>query len=276
MNLTEIKSRIRDNLSQILAIVVKNVKLASRFKLSLILGFVSPLLTFILPLIIFGQLFSFNSNFGPWDETNFVVFIILGYELTILFGIEGRFSQNFQIEKFWKTLPGIIIAPFKRINLLLGIFFTHLVLISFVFTFFLVICFIYYPIHFATLVLILCLFFMIALIFGGLGLVAAILYISKENLIPIYRLGTSMLFIFSCVSLPFDFFPDYFQFFVSLNPLYYIIDITRLVWVENDIIFSLLNHPIHWTIIFVFTPLSPIVGISIFNYIFKKFGIQGY
>ena len=267
---------LKDNFSQIYAIAEKNVKLQLRFKLNWILGMTFPILGIILPLIVMGQLFGFSDNFGPWNRDNFVVYQFTSYQISLIYQIMSRFQGNIALEKGGNTLPAIFIAPFKRINLLLGIFCTHIVLIFIPFMFFFVLCYLFYPISIFTIFFTFVVYLMMGLFFTGIGLIFAVLVIARENLIMLLSLPLTMAMMFSCLTLPFAFFPNTYQFFASLNPFYYIFNIVRLVWIENNIIISLSSHTLTFIIVFFTAILSPLIGLKLFNYVYDKYGITIY
>ncbi len=267
---------IKDTTSQIWAISEKNLKLHLRIKSAIILNLISPIIGIIMPIIVMGQLFTYSVTFGPWDETNFFIFQVVAYQLTNIFGIMYAFPGALSQEKVWQTLPALIIAPFKRVNLLIGIFVSHIITILGQFTFFFILGLVYYPISIFTIISILFVYFLIALIFSGIGLVLGIGAISKENYVPILKFLISILFLFSCATLPFEFYPEYLAPVIRLNPMYYIIDFPRLVWIEDNFVLSILSHPFRFSLILGLAILGPLVGLMLFNYIFNKYGIQGY
>lgn len=267
---------LKDNLVQIFAIAEKNVKLRLRVKSAFIISFITPFLNIIMPLIILGQLFTFTENFGPWNNSNFFIFQITAYHLTITFAIMNSFPSQLKQEKYWNTLPALIIAPFKRVNLLLGIYVSHLISISVPFIIFFVIGFIYMPFSIFTFFGLLFVYFLISIVFAGIGLILGVFAVSKENLSTPIGILLYIVFMFTTLSLPFDFFPEYFQSVIFINPLNYIIDITRLVWVEDNILYTLSAHPIHFILLIVGAISVPLISIYIFNYVFDKYGIQGY
>ncbi len=269
-------SKIKDTLNQIFAIVEKNIKLSLRVKTSFILRFLSPILAIIMPLIIMGQLFTFRNDFGPWNETNFAIFQLVMYQLHVMFGVMYAFSGNLRTEKYWYTLQALIIAPFKRINLLIGAFISHFIISLPGFMTFFIFCYIFYPISIITIITEFFIFFLFALVFGGIGLVIGIGAVSKENLVPFLNIGIAIIFMFSCISLPFEFFPPHIQNVINLNPLYYVINLARLIWFENNVIYSLTAHFFEFGILLLAAIISPVIGIKIFNYIFDKYGIVGY
>jgi len=270
------KEQIKRNIIQILAITEKNYKISIRYKFSLVFSYVSPLISFIFPFIIMGSLFSFQENYGPWNAENYVIYIFIGYNILLLERIMHNLSSQFLSEKYWLTLQAIMIAPFNRFNLLLGYVLSHIIEIIFPFSIFIILCYIFFPISLLTIIMILFLMGCLLLSFSGLGFIIAVYNISNENIAQIVNFCLSMFLLFSCLSYPYEIFPSYIQFFVNKNPIYYLIDIVRLTWLENDIFFTLTNHPIHFLILIIFLFLLPTSGIYIFNYIFKKYGITGY
>ncbi|KKL52490.1 hypothetical protein LCGC14_2284960, partial [marine sediment metagenome] len=130
-----ISQQIKDNLSQIMALTEKNIKLQLRYKLGLILSYLTHIISIFTPLIIMGNLFEFRAV-GEWTSDNFILYQFIAYNIMILSGITSIFPGQFRMEKYWKTLPALIIGPFNRFNLLFGIFVSHLILISIPFIFF--------------------------------------------------------------------------------------------------------------------------------------------
>ncbi|MEE9379281.1 MAG: ABC transporter permease [Candidatus Lokiarchaeia archaeon] len=271
-----IKGNILDNLSQIYAIVEKETKLQLRIKTNLILSYIMPIISLIIPLIIMGQIFTLAEAFGPWNSQNFFIFMLSTYQITLLNRLTSAFSNNLLREKAWRTLPALIIAPFNRFNLLFGIFFSHLVVISIPFAIFIIICYIYYPISILTILSVLTLYFFLALFFSGIGLVIGVFAISKESVVRILNVFYSIAVWFSCLSMPFEFFPGFFRNIVIYNPLFYNFVIIRLVWIEDNIVFSLLNHGFNFFVLIGTGLVVSIMGVFFFNYIYKKYGIAGY
>ncbi len=267
---------LKDNVSQILAITEKNVKIQLRYKLNWFLGLIFPIIGILLPLIIMGQLFTFTDNFGPWNRNNFVVYQFTTYQINLIYQMLTRFQASISLEKGGNTLTAIFIAPFKRINLVIGIFFTHIVLILIPFMVFFVLCYLFYPISIVTIFFVFMVFFTMALFFSGIGLVFAAFVIAREKLIILLSLPLSIAIMFSCLTLPFSFFPDTYKFIASLNPFYYIYNIVRLVWIENNIIISISSHTLTFIIVFLLAILSPLIGLKLFNYVYDKYGIIVY
>ncbi len=271
-----ISKSIKKNLSQIYAITEKNIKFSLRFKFNLYISFVTPIISIIMPLILMGQLFSFNNRYGPWTEKNFIIYQFVAYNIMLLRRIITDFPKLFAQEKYWETLPALIIAPFKRMNLLFGIFLSDLILISIPFIIFVFLSYIMLPILPSTVLLIIGLYFLIALIFSGLGIIIGVFAISKEGFLGVFNFLITFVFWFSCVSFPFDLFPELIQNVIRINPLYYTFEILRLSWIENDIAFSFVSHPFSFLTITLGAILLPLIGVYIFNKIYRKYGIVGY
>ena len=267
---------LMDNFSQIFAIAEKNVKTQLRYKLNLVLKLVNPLLGIILPLIIMGKLLTFSENFGPWNKGNFVVYQFTSYQIVLIYHIIGQFQTNITEEKGLNTLTLIILAPFKKINLLFGIFFSHLALISVPFLAFFILCYIFYSVSIFTVFFIFFVFFILALFFSGIGLVFAVVVIAKQRLVSLLYYPLTLALLFSCLTLPFEFFPENFKFIVSLNPFYYLFNLIRLIWIEDNIIFSISSHLNSFIIVLIVGIISPILGLKIFSYVYNRYGIAIY
>lgn len=272
----ELKHIIKHNISQVIAVTEKDVKLNLRFKLQIIVNYLNPIITILMPLIIFQTLFNKNVSFGPWTPENYAVFILSAYNLTLLTNTIKGFPEQLRREKFWKTLPALMIAPFNRIDLLLGIFLTNIILISVPFILFLIITLIVYPISFWTLIFVLFIYLLISLIFSGIGLLLGVFAISKENIWRILLLALDLFFWASCLSYPFDLFPGIFQLFISFNPLYYIFTFLRMAWIDNNVILTLINFYHYFIVLLLTAIIFPIITIYIFNKVYRKYGIVGY
>ena len=90
---------LKDNMSQIYAIIEKNVKIQLRHKLNWFLSLIFPIIGIVLPLIIMGQLFTFTDSFGPWNRDNFVVYQFTTYQINLIYQILNRFQSSISLEK---------------------------------------------------------------------------------------------------------------------------------------------------------------------------------
>ena len=265
-----------DFVTKIIAITEKDLRLRLRFKYDVFVSFINPIISIVMPIIIIGQFLQYNANFGRWTETNYYIFILMAYNIILLESIIGEFPTQFMREKFWKTLPSLMIAPFNRFNLLFGIFFSHLIIISIPFTIIFILCYLIFPVSFLTILFVLLIYFIIAMIFSSLGLIIGSFAISKENISRFLSFSITIVFLFSCITYPFELFPGLFQKLINLNPLYYIFDFIRLAWIEDNLLITIMSHPIHLIILMITSFIVPILSIYIFNEVYKKFGIVGY
>ena len=269
---------VKENVSQILAVAEKNVKLGSRHKLALILTFVSPIIGVIMPLIVMGEILNFAEadNFGPWNSRNMAIYQFTAYMSVMLYNIINSIQRGISQEKGGNTITLLILAPFRRFNLLLGIFFSHFVFIAVPFVTFFIICFIFNPVSIITLIFIIFADLLIATFFSGIGLVLAVFIISKQHLVALFNIPLGILVMFSALTLPFEFFPGYYQNIANLNPFYYIFSIVKFIWVEDNIIISITSHPETFLVVVSLAIISPLLGLKFFNYIFDKYGITIY
>ena len=264
---------IRRNLFQTFAIIEKNVRLQLRYKMNLIINYISQILGIILPIIIMSNFFNFKASFGSWSNENFLVYQFIAFNIGLIKGIMGRFPSELRQEQVWFTLPGIIIAPFNNLNLLFGIFLTHLTFILIPFIIFFAMCYLYYPISIITIMLVIGLFLLVALIFSGIGILLGIFATSKYKYLGLISFFFSIFFLFSCITYPFEIFPEFFQNLIALNPLYYIFDILRLTWIEDNIIFSITTHFTILLFLISFAIIFPSISIFLFIKFYKKYGI---
>ena len=267
---------IKDNFSQILALTEKNVKLALRYKIGLALGYINQVIAIFMPLIIMQNIFDFRNTIGFWTAGNFILYQFIAHNISHMSGITGRFPGQFRAEKFWKTLPALIVGPFNRFNLLFGIFFSHMVMIAIPFSIFFIWGIIIEPISIPTILFIISLYLLIALIFSGIGLILGIFAISNENIWQVLSFLLMFIFWFSCISYPFELFPKFIQDIIDLNPFYYIFDFLRITCIQNNVLMTISNYPFHFITLIATSIILPFIGVFSFNLVYKKFGITGY
>lgn len=271
-----IAKTIKANLSQIAALTEKNIKLRLRYKFGLILSYIMNIISIFTPLIIMANIFQLRPIVGDWTFNSFILYQFIAYNIMILSGITSSFPGQFRSEKYWKTLPALIIGPFNRFNLLFGIFLSQLIMIAIPFTIFFILGNILYTLSIATIVFVLTIFFLSALIFSGIGLILGIFAISNENIWNLLQFGLLFVFWFSCITYPFEIFPDFIQDIIVLNPLYYIFDLLRLTWIQNNGFFIVASYPLHFIFLICTAVIIPIIGVFLFNLVYKKYGITGY
>ncbi|MFX1375562.1 MAG: ABC transporter permease [Promethearchaeota archaeon] len=262
--------------SQIYTIAEKNVKLQMRFKFQLVFSIIRPLLTIFLSLIILSRFFAIGARFEPWDDTNYLIFLFTAYNIELLRRVIDEFSRNFIYEKYWKTLPALMIAPFNKVHLLFGILVSHLIIISIPFMLFFILAYLIYPISIFTIFFVIIIFLLIDLIFSGIGLFLGAFCLSKEGAMQILYTGIGIIFWFSCITYPFELFPGIIQGIIQLNPLYYVFDVIRMTWLDDNILLTVSNFPYHFVILIGTAIVIPSIAIYVFRLVYNKFGIAGY
>jgi len=271
---------VKRNLRQTFAIAERNIWFELRFKASFIQSYITPIANFVIFFIIFGTIFNVNenSNFGYWDSSNFVLFLLIGYSIQQIRSIISRYDQLFMREKFWKTLQGLLVAPFHRLNLLIGIVFSDLILSSVPIVLVLTISYFLFPIALFQFFLFIFVFFSISIIFGSIGIFIGVFSISNESIAKFLIFSINILLAFSCITYPLEIFPNIIQILMIINPLYYYFDLLRLTWLSgvNPTIAINYINPLHIFIVIFFTIIGPIIAIYSFNKIYKKMGITGY
>ncbi len=264
------------HLSKIFIIAEKNVKIQLRFKFNLIYKIISPSIPIIMSFIVLLRFFGGGITLGKWDETNYLIFLFTAININLLRNIIQIYPNDFRIEKYWKTLPAVMIAPIIRMHLLLGILLSHLIIIAIPFiVFFLLTCLIS-PISPITIIFIIFIFFLIVLIFSGIGLFLGIFAISEENYWRVFSIGLQLLFYISCITYPFEVFPVEIQPIIRLNPFYHIFEILRITWLEDNILLTITNFPFQFIILIGTAIIIPLFSIYVFKRIYDKFGIAGY
>ncbi len=266
----------KSNFSSIFTIAEKNVKIVLRFKFNLIYAMMGPFLMIFLASFVLQRFFESGTRFGQWDDTNYFIFLFIAFNIELLRRVIYDFPSQFLQEKFWKTLPALIIAPFNKLHLLLGIFFSHLIIIAIPFVALTILSYLTYPISIFTLFFIILIYLLIDLIFSGIGLFLGVFAISEENYWRFFLIGIQIVFYMSCITYPFELFPNYIQSIILLNPFYYIFDILRITWIDNNILLTISNYPFHVIILIGTAIIIPIISIYVFKVIYHKFGIRGY
>jgi len=171
-----------------------------------------------------------------------------------------------------------MVAPTNRFILLFGILIAEFLMDCVPLIILFCIAFILYPIHIFLIFLILLIYFSIYLILASIGLLISAFSLSHEEYIHYLLITVKILLLFSCTHYPKEIFPKLIQFFVSLNPFYYIFDLLRLIWylgIDYGTAIEFISI-IHIATFLSLVIITPIISIIIFNWVYKKFGITGY
>ena len=274
------KNSIKRYCRQIIAIVEKNFYLDTRVKARVIMRFLDPIIQLLIFIFLYGFIFNTNTGFqvGYWNKNNYVLFLLLAFCVQFSKSITQKYNSLFIEEKYWKTLSAMMVAPLNRFTLLFGVLISELVMLSIPLSILFIVMYILYPIPLLFLILTLLVFFSICLIFAAIGLIVGVLAMSNEKIVPYTSLILRFTFLFACIGYPREIFPEIFQILMFINPLYYIIDLLRLSWylgIDYEVAILLIT-PIHIILLILMTILIPLISLYFFEYIYKKYGIQGY
>ncbi|MFX1363418.1 MAG: ABC transporter permease [Promethearchaeota archaeon] len=267
---------IRRIFSKTFAIAEKNIRVQFRFKFNVVLRWFVPVITLLMPIIILNKFFDNDVNVGPWTPQNYLIFIFIGYNIMIMNTMIGYIPKYLLREKYWKTLPALITSPFNRFYLLFGYILSEFLGIILPFLAFFIALLILFPISIVTIISIIIMFLFVGIIFSGLGLFLGVFAISNENYLFVFDFMGRLLFWFSCISYPFQLFPKEVQSIIDKNPIYYMIDLIRLTWIEDNIVLTASSHLTHIIIFSISIIIFPILCVYLFNLIYKKLGISGY
>ena len=230
-------------------------------------------------LFLFGAIFNVsNINYGYWNAGNYTLFLLIAYSIQYSKSITTVYEKLFKREKYWKTISGVLSAPVNIYILLLGTLIAEVILNSLPLIFLLVLAYFLYPINLFSLFLFIFLIFSIFIIFGAIGLIVGVFRLSYEEFNPYISLFLRFVFLLSCLNYPILIFPEFIQVFVLLNPLYYIFDLLRIIWLSgfNPTLALSYLSTIHIIITILVTIISPIISVILFNKIYDKYGITGY
>ena len=271
--------RLKDYYYQIIPLVIKDIKLKSRYKTKLLFVLVVPFTTFLVPLLIFRTLFKAigNESFGIWTPENYIVFILTGIFIVTLVNLLSVYGKSLLREKYWKTLPGIFLSPVNVHNLLISKLISELLIFIIPLSVIFILCFIIVKASLLTILFVLIIYVLAALFMASIGLAIGSFRMSIEGGYRVFFLIVNVFLIFSCYKYPREFFPENLQFFIIWNPFYYYWDLIRSILILGfeNIIFDT-NYSLHFIIIISLSTITPILSVMLFNYVYKKYGLVGY
>ena len=273
------KEKLITNIVQIYSLIIKDLKLKSRYKAELILEFFLPFLALFFPFLIFNTLFSLDVDVfkGYYSKDNFILFLLLGYSVHSCIFLLWHYKDLFYDEKTWKTLHGLFTAPVNKFNVLFGYYVSSLITKSFALVIIVIICYIQFPIPLINLFLALVLLFCISITFASMGFILGLLEIVNENISASLSAGIGFIAIVSCLFYPIEIFPEFIHFIILSNPLYYYFDLLRLTWwagINKDALQYITI--VHILVVIIFTITTPIFASILFYKILSKYGIRGY
>ncbi|NVM03965.1 MAG: ABC transporter permease [Candidatus Helarchaeota archaeon] len=296
-------SRISRVYRKTLAIAEKEIKLKLRFPLNFFSEiFIKPFISLIPYIILYAGIFTAQSpnntlitlylakdypdlfnfllfnflkdNFSSsFNQTTYLSWLLVG-NIIFIFSRNGfdAFMSRFRTEKYWSTIQGMLLTPINRYLMLLGFVITSFIESMIFFVMMIIISFLVYPIAFYQVILIFLIAFLMILASSGLGLIKGAVYISTESLLTIFELLQFFILFISCYSIPIEYFPESLQFLALINPFYHGVNSAQNIYFGNyspDLLFSI-------GYITIFAIVTTILGVYLFNRIWKKFGIHGY
>lgn len=271
---------LKTNLIQIYSLMVKDFKLSTRHKLEFFVECIAPLLSLFFPYIIFNTLFNIKNNIfgGYYSKDNFILFLLLGNCVTVLIFLLWYYQDLFYDEKTWKTLNAVMIAPIKKINILLGYLISGMISKGIPMIFIIILCYILYPISLTFLLLSLIILFCISITFASMGFIIGVFEIVNEDISASLSIGISFISLVSCLYYPIEIFPKEIHFIIKLNPLYYYFDLLRLIWWAGINFEDALSYLTiyHFLVLAAFTVALPLFASYLFMKVLDKYGASGY
>ena len=264
---------------QIEALVIKDLKLKSRYKIKFLSSIIVPFTAFIVPLLIFRTLFKAigNEAFGIWTPENYIIFILSGIFIIILLKLIPAYGKNLLREKYWKTLPGIFLSPVNVYNLLVSKILSELIMFTIPLIIVFVLCFLITKATLITILFVLIIYILAAIFMASIGLAIGSFRMSIEGGYTVFSNLIGFFLIFSCYKFPKEFFPESLQFLTIWNPFYYYWDLIRVMLVfgaENVILNP--GFFFHFIIVISLSIVGPVLSVMFFNYVYKKYGLVGY
>lgn len=262
-------------LKPLLATVEKELRLELRFKFSFIFSaFLDPLVNTVWFGILYFGFFSMGAK-PLWGVTKegFIPFLVLGSLVNVFFSLGfGVFSYKLLYEKFWQTIEAFLVAPVSRFHLLMGLGLVELIRVSFALLLFLGLCFWLKPVSWEVVVLVPLI--LVGLLFGslGLGMLRGVFTLTNENILPFFNIlywGWGFL---SCFYYPVEILPRFLQPLCLVNPIYHAVTLIRHLWFDYPIPSVLVSSL--WVL--GFSLLMPAIGVYLFNYLWRRLGLQGY
>jgi ABC-type polysaccharide/polyol phosphate export permease len=232
-----------------------------------------------MPLIVLGKIFEITSgkSLGIWTSDTLLFFILTGFCIGSAAGFIHEYYKMLRDEKYWKTLPAILISPFNRYNLLIAVFIEELIYIAVPLTIVFIILLIIYPTSLISFLVAFLIFLAGCILLASTGLIIGAFSLSAESAMTWVAFLVHFVLMFSCYNYPREMFPPALTFFIIIDPFYYYWDLMRVTWLFG-IDYVLFNSAflVHFIIIIVFSTLLPIISVYFFNYFYKRYGIAGY
>lgn len=266
---------MKNFINQVFAVAEKEIRLKLRWGKDYFLAvIVTPLIYLIPYFLIYQGIFNLGSgNIGDLTRENYAVWLFLG---TIYFTFASRgfgtFEPRFISEKYWMTIQATFLTPTNKYALLIGITIETFLETFVPLVIFTILSYIILPTTFLSLIGILGLLLVVLIASAGIGLLRGGIALINENFRSIIYYAIYFILFFSCYSLPYEILPKSLQFFVIINPFYHGLLLIRSMWF-NTLSVELWGSFLY---IIIFTILTIIIAVWLFNKLIERFGIKGY
>lgn len=260
-------------LKQSFALAEKDLDLGFRFKFSFIAGTFTPALINLglFATVFFGFFKTGATGLAELNRGNFVAFTLLGALAAVLFmqgsqALHGRFVN----EKYWQTIPALLASPLSSWAILIGIGLSDAVRYAVVVVVFLAASYVFLPVSLPTFVASIFLLVLLSMMISGFAMIRGALYLVNENyetIIGYFIIATSYV---SCFYYPSSFMPSFLQIFAFINPVFFVVDSLRSLWL------GLPFESLYLLIAGAVAVISPIVGTNIFRRVWRNLDITGY
>ncbi|MAF36017.1 hypothetical protein CL622_02765 [archaeon] len=270
--------QIKKLYSDSLAFAEKDLKLAFRYKVNFFAQtFLTPLTTVMPFLLVYSGYFLLGgTQVENLSDTTFVTFLLIGtiVNITLRLGF-NRYLNKFKLEKYWQTLDAISITPISKLSLILGGMIDGLVsvipgiiIISFA-------AYLFFPTSLAVVLPFVVLIIFALIISLCLGLIAGLASIFNENYSTIFQYSLLGIVFLSCFFYPISFFDNHpilalLKTIVLINPYYHIVTLMRGVWFGTG--FSTQS----FIFVSMFVVAMPFISVALFNWVWKRFTVEGY
>lgn len=258
---------------QAVAYAVKDLRIFLRFKFYFITSTFLPALINLglFVTIFYGFVYGGNASVNEVDKSNFAAFVLLGTMASTLFSNSfGAFRDRFANEKYWQTTYAILASPLSSWAILVGVGISEGLRFSVIAIPFLAATYILFPTSFAEVVSTLMLLVTMYLLVSGLSLIRGAVYLVNEDWDSFFQylvIGTSYL---SCFYYPVTFIPPYLRPFAMVNPVYFVVDSIRAIWLGFSV------SPTYLIVAGAAAIASPVIGTYLFRKVWRNLDLTGY
>ena len=232
-----------------------------------------PLLHALPLIVLYGGLASIVGTIPGLEDLPSTTWVLLGALIYSTFvGAYLVFRNRFIEEKYWMTIHGILISPASKYYMLFGVIIETAVRGLVTAGIFFILAYITFPTALLNFLLAF-LIFIIGLVAGvGISLLNGTVHLINENYTIFFDYFLYIIVFLSTYSITMELYPNFLQPIININPLYQIIQLTRIIW-AGEFTINLI-----WPIIYVilFAVASVLLGVYFFTKMTRRFGVHGY